>query len=80
MQLSAQGCYNPSASIQVFEKLGEFERRSSVDKMPNFLRTHPITTERLKFINAKLPDAMLLEMSQRMTPMTFARKEGDGLQ
>ena len=57
MQLAAQSCFDPTASILVFQKLGDYERKSSTASIPGFLRTHPITDKRVKSVQKELDSA-----------------------
>ncbi|KAK9843642.1 hypothetical protein WJX81_000796 [Elliptochloris bilobata] len=54
--LSARACYEPSAAVSVLAKLGEVEKRLGVC-IPKFLRTHPLSEERIKCLLQHLPDA-----------------------
>merc|ERR1712130_267353 len=57
MQLAAQACFEPSAAIQVFQKLGAFEKKTSVGSTPGFLRTHPLSETRVKQVQKGIPSA-----------------------
>ena len=57
MQLAAQSCFDPSAAIMVFQKLGDYERKSSTASIPGFLRTHPITDKRVEAVRKELASA-----------------------
>ena len=57
MQLAAQSCFDPAASILVFQKLGDYERRSSTASIPGFLRTHPISDKRVTAVQKELDSA-----------------------
>jgi predicted Zn-dependent protease len=57
MQLAAQACYDPSAAIQVFQKLGAFEKQTSMASTPDFLRTHPLSDVRVKRVKNELSTA-----------------------
>ncbi|KAK9808098.1 hypothetical protein WJX73_006218 [Symbiochloris irregularis] len=56
LTLAAQACYNPSAFVPVMTKLGEAEAKAGF-KTPEFLRTHPVSTTRIRQIKADLPAA-----------------------
>lgn len=60
MQLAARACYDPAASISVFTKLGEAERRNGGFSIPKFLRTHPVSGDRIKIIQKQLAKAKML--------------------
>ncbi len=57
IQLAARACYDPSAAVVVFSKLEAFERAAGGVAMPKFLRTHPLSSERISAIKKKLPRA-----------------------
>jgi predicted Zn-dependent protease len=57
MQLAAQACFDPSAAIKVFQKLGDYEKRTSVGSTPGFLRTHPLSDDRVKRVGVEMPSA-----------------------
>ena len=42
MDLAARACYDPAAAAAVFKQLGQLEKSMGGDKMPEFLRTHPV--------------------------------------
>lgn len=50
IQLAAQACFDPAAAVTVFEKLGEVERRMGGGRIPGFLRTHPVSSQRIERI------------------------------
>lgn len=60
LRLAARACYDPAAAAVVFRKLGEMERKRGLDKMPNFIRTHPQTEARIANVKKQLPDAMMV--------------------
>lgn len=57
MQLAAQSCFDPAASVSVFQKLGDYERQGSTASIPGFLRTHPITDKRVSAVRKELDAA-----------------------
>lgn len=60
MHLMARACFNPAAAASVLKKLDRLEARDSSlahDAMPNLLRTHPITSERVSRVMEELPGA-----------------------
>ncbi|PSC68549.1 Pentatricopeptide repeat-containing mitochondrial [Micractinium conductrix] len=64
VQIMARACYDPSAMVSVFEKMGAAEKRDGGDKIPKFLRTHPHSGDRVVAIRKMLPQAEgLYEMS-----------------
>lgn len=60
VQLAARACYDASAAATVFEKLGREEKKSGMSAIPAFLRTHPVTEERVRNIKAMVPKTSLL--------------------
>ncbi|KAL4855091.1 Mitochondrial metalloendopeptidase OMA1 [Chlorella vulgaris] len=64
LQIMSRACYNPTAMITMFEKMGHAETREGGDRTFKFLRTHPHSSDRIKAIQAMLPTAEgLYEMS-----------------
>ena len=58
VQVMARACYDPHAAVSVFRKLGEAEaREGGAAGVPKFLRTHPVSTERIAAIEAMLGTA-----------------------
>jgi predicted Zn-dependent protease len=60
LQLAARACYDPAAAAVVFKKLGEEEAKHGEAAIPKMLRTHPVTSDRIKKITEMLPRAELL--------------------
>jgi predicted Zn-dependent protease len=60
LQLAARACYDPAAAAVVFRKLGEEEAKHGENAIPKMLRTHPVTSDRIKKINEMLARARLL--------------------
>ncbi|KFM23532.1 Mitochondrial metalloendopeptidase OMA1 [Auxenochlorella protothecoides] len=56
--LAAQACYDPAAAASVFQKLGAAEKKMGGTAMPKFLRTHPLSDERVARIKEELPKAL----------------------
>ena len=50
IQLAAKACFNPSGAVGAFEKLAAAEKREGV-KIPQLLRTHPLSEVKLRFIS-----------------------------
>lgn len=63
IQLAARACYDPRAAAVVFAKLGQMEKKEGLSAMPKFLRTHPVTTDRINNINKMLATAENLYVS-----------------
>ena len=60
MRLAAKACYDPSAAAAVFQKLGAEEAKAGGAQVPGFLRTHPLTTDRIANVQKQLPAASIL--------------------
>lgn len=63
VRLAARACYDPSAAVAVFTKLGQAEaeaERATGMHTPAMLRTHPLSEARVKRVQAELPAAMEL--------------------
>jgi predicted Zn-dependent protease len=58
--------YDPRGMATFFERLLRANRLNEFKGMPSYLRTHPLTTERIADIQDRLPSATF-----RMTPDTF---------
>ena len=54
VQLAARACFDPKAAVSMFTKLGLMESKAGGDVVPKFLRTHPVTDERIKAIKKML--------------------------
>jgi len=46
LELMAAACYDPRAASDVFARIGQLESRQGLDKVPEFLRTHPLSERR----------------------------------
>ena len=57
VQLAARACYDPEAAVEVFSKLGRMEARTVGATVPKFLRTHPMSQDRIARIKEMLPKA-----------------------
>ncbi|KAK9822887.1 hypothetical protein WJX74_001067 [Apatococcus lobatus] len=57
LKLAAQACYNPDSAVQVFEKFNQIEKKFGADRIPGFLRTHPMNDARIAAIQKNLPAA-----------------------
>lgn len=72
IQLAARACYDPEAAVQVFSKLGKMEAKSVGAAVPKFLRTHPVSEDRIARIVEMLPKAKnLAEISGCSTSTSF---------
>ncbi|KAL3138676.1 hypothetical protein ABBQ32_006432 [Trebouxia sp. C0010 RCD-2024] len=60
MRLAAKACYDPSAAAAVFQKLGAEEAKARGAQIPRFLRTHPLTEERIRNVREQLPAASII--------------------
>ena len=65
LQLAARACFDPAAAVSVFEKLGAEEARQggAAAAVPAMLRTHPVTSDRIKRIKEMLPRAEELRLA-----------------
>ncbi|KDD75482.1 M48 peptidase [Helicosporidium sp. ATCC 50920] len=59
VQVMARACFDPRASMTMFEKLGKAEQKAG-GYVPKMLRTHPLSTDRIKAISAIIPKAETL--------------------
>ena len=59
VQLAARACYDPLAAASVFRKLGLEEKKAGV-AIPSFLRTHPVSEDRVKNITSMVEKATAL--------------------
>ncbi|GMH35098.1 hypothetical protein BSKO_02966 [Bryopsis sp. KO-2023] len=60
-RLMARACFNPSAAASVLNKLDKMEAKASKlphDMIPDLLRTHPVTSERVKKVEQEIPEAI----------------------
>lgn len=60
MHLMARACFNPAAAPSVLKCLDKLEAENSKfspDAVPNLLRTHPVTSERVSRALEELPAA-----------------------
>lgn len=61
IQLAARACYDPASAVEVFTKLGREEAKHSAEQaVPKFLRTHPVSSDRVASIKKMLPRAEAL--------------------
>ncbi len=73
VQLAARACYDPLAAASVFRKLGLEEKKAGV-AIPSFLRTHPVTEDRVKNITSMVEKATALSLESGCDEMkTFKR-------
>ncbi len=71
IHLSARACFDPTAAVDVFTKLGEAERSMGVET-PTFLRTHPLSD-----VRAPHPQHSLSQQSvSRSVDYTFSSHLG----
>lgn len=56
VRLAARCCYDPSAAVTVFSKLGAAEAATGVHT-PTLLRTHPLSDARVDRVRKELPAA-----------------------
>ena len=80
VQLAARACYDPSAAVEVFEKLGREEAKAGGGRTPGFLRTHPVSGDRVAAIRKMLPRAAILgEAAGCETPLAALQEFEDRL-
>jgi metalloendopeptidase OMA1, mitochondrial len=60
VQIAARACYDPAAATSVFEKLERVEKQAGGAAVPRFLRTHPVSKDRIARIREMLPKAEML--------------------
>lgn len=54
----ARAGYNPQEAIRFWERFRDYNRRTGRDDGLTLLRTHPVDEERIKALQAQLPEAM----------------------
>ncbi|KAI9511952.1 peptidase family M48-domain-containing protein [Russula earlei] len=62
LNLSARACFDPTAAPEMFKRLGSLER-SGGGLNVSFLNTHPASDERVKQLQALLPEAFTVRAS-----------------
>lgn len=67
VQLAARACYSPEAAVTMFEKMGKAEVKAGV-AIPKFLRTHPVSEDRVQNIKKLIPKASMLSESNGCRP------------
>ena len=50
LTLAARACYKPGAAVSVYQILGSEEAKHGGDHMPAMLRTHPMSSDRIKSV------------------------------
>eukprot|EP00775_Hariotina_reticulata_P006780 gene6780-6997_t len=60
IRLMARACYDPDANVTMLMKLGQQQKGSEAEYMPEFLSTHPLTQERVQRVRNLLPEAYRL--------------------
>ncbi|VDC06658.1 unnamed protein product [Peniophora sp. CBMAI 1063] len=55
LRLAANACFDPKAAPEVFERLGELERKMGMSGM-DILQTHPASDKRVQALKARLPE------------------------
>jgi len=70
LRLSAKACYNPEAAPEMFNRMGQLEKgkRLNVD----FLYTHPTSENRVKVLQALIPEARSIQAN---SPMCIGMQE-----
>ncbi|KAI0246822.1 peptidase family M48-domain-containing protein [Lactifluus subvellereus] len=62
LRLSAKACFDPTAAPEMFKRLGALEKSASGLNV-SFLNTHPASDERVRQLQALLPDAFAVQAS-----------------
>ncbi|KAI0289061.1 peptidase family M48-domain-containing protein [Russula brevipes] len=62
LKLSAKACFDPSAAPEMFKRLGALEKSAGALNV-SFLNTHPASDERVKQLQALLPEAFTVRAS-----------------
>ncbi|KAH9054686.1 peptidase family M48-domain-containing protein [Lactarius vividus] len=62
LKLSAKACFNPTAAPEMFKRLGALEK-SGGGMNVSFLNTHPASEERVRQLEALLPEAFSVQAS-----------------
>ncbi|KAJ2918909.1 hypothetical protein MD484_g1505, partial [Candolleomyces efflorescens] len=57
LRLMSKACYNPGAAPAMFERLGQLEKSVMSRKAFEFVQTHPASENRVKYLEAALPEA-----------------------
>ncbi|RXW19816.1 hypothetical protein EST38_g6040 [Candolleomyces aberdarensis] len=57
LRLMSKACYNPGAAPAMFERLGQLEKSVMSRKAFEFAQTHPASENRVKYLEAALPEA-----------------------
>lgn len=68
VQLAARACYDPSAAADVFAKLGAEEAKAGGAAIPKFLRTHPVSSDRIvaiKKVRRVIEQVLLVPLQQQ---------------
>ncbi|WIA21329.1 hypothetical protein OEZ85_000556 [Tetradesmus obliquus] len=60
IRLLAKACYDPDANVSMLQKLHAAQGGAAEARMPEFLSTHPLTTERVQKVKLLLPEAYAL--------------------
>lgn len=65
--LMSRACYNPNEAVHVWERMENFEHRAASGAMraPEFLSTHPATSNRIENIKGWLPEAREARVTAR---------------
>jgi Zn-dependent protease with chaperone function len=62
LKLSAKACYDPTGAPSMFKRLGALEK-SNTGLNVSFLNTHPASDDRVKQLEALLPEAFAIQAS-----------------
>ncbi|TFK32035.1 peptidase M48 family protein [Crucibulum laeve] len=56
LRLMSRACYNPQAAPEMFNRLGRVEAKLSSSMNLDFMRTHPSSANRVKYLEQALPE------------------------
>jgi len=66
LKLSAKACYNPEAAPAMFTRMGQLEKAQGNRLNVDFLYTHPTSENRVKMLQALIPDAHSIQANSPM--------------
>lgn len=66
LRLSAKACYDPEASPEMFKRMGQLEKAQGKRLNVDFLYTHPTSENRVKMLQALIPEAHSIQANSSM--------------
>jgi len=66
LRLSAKACYDPDAAPLMFTRMGQLEKAQGKRLNVDFLYTHPTSENRVKMLQALLPEAYSIQANSPM--------------